>query len=114
MFVIFQISNNVGSGKKAIYADGGIHAREWLAVSTVLYMIDQVTFSKHLWVFVGMAICSLFLGNGDISTTMGLFFFLSRIVNCTLVELIPLVKDATTYIPIKRTIHFSTIVAIIT
>ncbi|XP_048751828.2 carboxypeptidase B-like [Ostrea edulis] len=37
-----KISNNVGSGKKAIYADGGIHAREWLAVSTVLYMIDQM------------------------------------------------------------------------
>ncbi|XP_062582528.1 carboxypeptidase B-like [Saccostrea cucullata] len=37
-----KISNNVGSSKKAIYVDGGIHAREWLAVSTVLYMIDQM------------------------------------------------------------------------
>eukprot|EP00105_Crassostrea_gigas_P030888 XP_011453366.1 PREDICTED: carboxypeptidase B [Crassostrea gigas] len=37
-----KISNNLGVNKKAIYADGGIHAREWLAVTTVLYFIDQI------------------------------------------------------------------------
>jgi len=33
---------STGGTKKAIYIDGGIHAREWLSISTVLYIIDQL------------------------------------------------------------------------
>ena len=35
-----------GSGKgprRAIYIDGGIHAREWISPATVVYIIDSLT-----------------------------------------------------------------------
>ena len=31
------------TSKKAIFIDGGIHAREWIAPATVLYFIEQVS-----------------------------------------------------------------------
>ncbi|KAL5242498.1 hypothetical protein ACI65C_009908 [Semiaphis heraclei] len=32
--------------KKAIWIDGGIHAREWIAVSSVLYLINELVYNK--------------------------------------------------------------------
>ncbi|KAJ8302658.1 hypothetical protein KUTeg_019054, partial [Tegillarca granosa] len=36
-----------GTGKKAIFMDGGIHAREWVASATVIYLIDQIVFNQN-------------------------------------------------------------------
>lgn len=35
-----------GKNKPAIFIDGGIHAREWIAPATVLYMVDLML-SSH-------------------------------------------------------------------
>ena len=38
-----KIGENLGSSQKTvIYIDGGMHAREWAAVSTTLYIIDHL------------------------------------------------------------------------
>ena len=38
-----KIGENLGSDKKqVIYIDGGMHAREWAAVSTTLYIIEHL------------------------------------------------------------------------
>src|ERR1700712_3727334 len=38
-----KIGEKIGSpGKPIIYIDGGMHAREWAAVSTALYIIDHL------------------------------------------------------------------------
>lgn len=43
---LLKISNGQSSpGKKAIFMDGGIHAREWISTATILYMIDQLVFN---------------------------------------------------------------------
>jgi len=31
---------------KAIWIDGGIHAREWIAVSSVLYLINELVYNR--------------------------------------------------------------------
>jgi len=33
---------------KCIWVDGGIHAREWIAVSSVLYFINELTYNRNL------------------------------------------------------------------
>lgn len=38
---VIKISNG-GKDKPAIFVDGGIHAREWIAPAQVLYIIDQL------------------------------------------------------------------------
>jgi murein tripeptide amidase MpaA len=38
-----KIGNPTGSNKPAVYVEGCIHAREWLATATMLYIIDQLT-----------------------------------------------------------------------
>jgi len=32
----------------AIWVDGGIHAREWIAVSSVLYLINELVYNRDL------------------------------------------------------------------
>ena len=32
-----------GSNKKAIFIDGGIHAREWISPATVIWIVDSVS-----------------------------------------------------------------------
>ena len=32
----------VGADTRAIWVDGGIHAREWVAVSTATFLIDKL------------------------------------------------------------------------
>lgn len=45
--VLFQIGNPINrTDKRIIWIDGGIHAREWAAVHTALYFIDQVSVSQ--------------------------------------------------------------------
>ena len=38
----FQISTDFAAGRQALWLDGGIHAREWIAPATMVYYIDQV------------------------------------------------------------------------
>ncbi|KAL5022587.1 hypothetical protein ScPMuIL_001742 [Solemya velum] len=46
--VYLKITKRGGSaGKKAIFIDGGIHAREWIAPAVVLYIIDQLAFNPY-------------------------------------------------------------------
>lgn len=33
---------------KSIWVDGGIHAREWIAVSSVLYLINELIYNRDL------------------------------------------------------------------
>lgn len=40
--VIKISSGGNGGSKPAIFVDGGIHAREWIAPAQVLYIIDQL------------------------------------------------------------------------
>lgn len=41
--MLLQIGNPIHrTDKRIIWVDGGIHAREWAAVHTALYFIDQV------------------------------------------------------------------------
>ncbi len=41
-----QISTAASSGgeKRSLWVDAGIHAREWISISTALYFIHQVIF----------------------------------------------------------------------
>lgn len=41
----FQIGS--GSSKKAVWIDGAIHAREWIAPATALYIIERVGICKE-------------------------------------------------------------------
>lgn len=41
------ISSRNGTAKNSIFIDAGIHAREWIAVSTALYVIDQLATGKN-------------------------------------------------------------------
>lgn len=38
-FKVLRISN--GRNNKAVWVDGGIHAREWISPATVTYIINQ-------------------------------------------------------------------------
>lgn len=43
IFKRLQIGNPIHrTDKRIVWIDGGIHAREWAAVHTALYFIDQV------------------------------------------------------------------------
>lgn len=37
-----------GNNKRAIFIDAGIHAREWIAPVTSLYIVDQLVANKNL------------------------------------------------------------------
>lgn len=39
---VIKISSGDTKDKPAIFVDGGIHAREWIAPAQVLYIIDQL------------------------------------------------------------------------
>ena len=43
----FQISTGGARTKKAVYWQGGIHAREWVSPATVMYITKSV--SGDLW-----------------------------------------------------------------
>lgn len=46
-YYFFQIGNPIHqTNKRIIWIDGGIHAREWASIHTVLYFIDQVIIGK--------------------------------------------------------------------
>lgn len=39
-------TNQNATEKNAIWVDGGIHAREWIAVSSVLYLINELIYNR--------------------------------------------------------------------
>lgn len=41
------ISRKNGTAKNTVFIDAGIHAREWIAVSTALYVIDQLVSGNY-------------------------------------------------------------------
>ena len=45
-FVMFLQLGTSGVNKPAIWLDGGIHAREWIAVAAALNIIDKVSYGK--------------------------------------------------------------------
>ena len=49
---LFDDSRNLSflfvAGRQALWLDGGIHAREWIAPATMLHFIDQVKYASSL------------------------------------------------------------------
>ena len=45
----FQGIKGVKRTKPMVWVDGGIHAREWITVSSCMYLIKQVTYLKILY-----------------------------------------------------------------
>lgn len=43
---VVTITNGDGQKKNSVFIDAGIHAREWIAPATALYLIDQLTDSN--------------------------------------------------------------------
>jgi len=39
---VVKLSHRRGRNKKAVFMDGGLHAREWISPATVLYLMDQI------------------------------------------------------------------------
>jgi murein tripeptide amidase MpaA len=47
---LLRITNNLGvTKKKAVWIDGGIHAREWVSPSAVTYMMHELLHNSHLY-----------------------------------------------------------------
>ena len=42
------MSTDFGAGRQALWLDGGIHAREWIAPATMVYYIDEVQIPFYL------------------------------------------------------------------
>jgi len=46
---LLRISNNLRVAKKAVWIDGGIHAREWVSPSAVTYLMHELLQNSHLY-----------------------------------------------------------------
>merc|ERR1712223_394454 len=46
---LLRITNNLRVTKKAVWIDGGIHAREWVSPSAVTYLMHELLQNSHLY-----------------------------------------------------------------
>ncbi|KAK3610299.1 hypothetical protein CHS0354_029765 [Potamilus streckersoni] len=44
---VLKVSRSSNSAKKAIIIDGGIHAREWISLASVIWMMDKLVFNPR-------------------------------------------------------------------
>lgn len=48
---IIKISNGASNGKRKIWIDAGLHAREWIGPSTAMYFINKVSLSTPVYFY---------------------------------------------------------------
>lgn len=48
---IIKISNGASNGKRKIWLDAGLHAREWIGPSTAMYFVNKVSLNNLLIIF---------------------------------------------------------------
>lgn len=46
---VITLTNGDGKKKNSIFIDAGIHAREWIAPATALYLINQLTDGNYTY-----------------------------------------------------------------